>query len=504
MHDVFGLTKFRANQETIIEKILQGQDVFVVMPTGGGKSICFQIPALIFDGITIVISPLISLMNEQVDRLQLLNIKAVFLNRSLTTGQVKKAMNDIVYGRYKIVYVAPERLESKLFVEFIEKVKISLVVVDEAHCVLQWGFGFRPSYLKISKFFANLQRVRPVFAAFTATVKLKSVTEIVNLLNLKNPYILVTGFARNNLCFNVFRVEEHLKLKFLFKMFKLLLNESTIIYCQTRKIVEFLYYVLYKKGFRVEKYHAGLSREARRRSQEKFLHDEVNVLVATNAFGMGIDKKNVRNVIHYNMPKNLEDYYQEAGRAGRDGKISNCFMLYSNHDVKINKFLIDKMKYCEYLTQSQIQRLKQSYYNSLHDIVKYCESDDCYVKQIVNYFGEKFETENCYCCGNCRRKFVDVTDMAIKIFDCVKYFSWECTFDLVVKILKGRIFINKRMKNYINYKALKKSSTKQIRKCLEELKNKGYLYENSSKKLNLTKKSINLLKHRNYKIYYKL
>lgn len=463
----FGLTSFRPGQLQIIEQILQGHDVFVVMPTGAGKSICFQLPAMLFSGITLVVSPLVALMNDQVDRLRKLKINAVFLNRSLTSGRLKKIMADVEKGflKVKLIYITPERLESEKFFQFASKIKISCVVVDEAHCVLQWGFGFRPSYLKIARFFEKL-KVRPVFAAFTATACKEATAEIIQLLKLQRPFVFCGGFNRANLFFDVVCVEEDsLKIKLLLKIFKNLKNESSIIYCQTRKNVELVHLVLQSKGFKAVKYHAGMSHELRRRNQVKFLVDEANVLVATNSFGMGIDKSNIRNVVHFNMPKSLEDYYQEAGRAGRDGRFARCVMMFSQKDVEVNKFLIEKSNCGNSL------KLKEQHFKKLDQIIKYCKSGCCYRLQILAYFGESVPRKNCFNCGNCLRNFVNLGEVAILILECVFYAGCGLKKEEILKILKGSWFLKKGLKTNATFGKLRGMYLlkNKVEVCVEQL-----------------------------------
>ncbi len=503
LNEVFNYKNFRPDQEKIVNTILQGRDVFAVMPTGAGKSICFQLPALLFEGITIVLSPLISLMKDQVDSLHKLKIKATFLNQSLTTGKIKKTMNDTIKGRYKIIYIAPERLNSKGFFEFIRKIKISLVVVDEAHCVLQWGMGFRPSYLQIAQFFKNLN-YRPTFAVFTATANSDSIVKITQLLKLKNPFVSISGFERKNLFFEVFKVNENYKINMLFKIFKIIKNESTIIYCQTQQIVECLFLIFLKKGFKATKYHAGLSHELRKRNQDKFLNGKVSVLIATNAFGMGIDKKDVRNVVHFNMPKSLEDYYQETGRAGRDGKFAKCFMIFSESDVEVNKFFIDNNKK-ENLTQEQFDWFRRKNYEKLENIVKYCRSDFCYRNQILSYFGEKLKnSEVCYFCGNCERNFFDCSFIAREIFRSLAEINKLVNTKIIIKILKGKWFLNKIYKNNKTFGKLKKVSIPTLKVCINQLIFKKYLTKVDGCFLKLTEKAVRFINVNNKtKIYLK-
>ena len=332
----FGYDTFRSGQEELIDRILAGQDVLGIMPTGAGKSICYQVPALLMPGITIVISPLISLMKDQVRALNEAGIHAAYINSSLTESQIEKAMYLATQGRYKIIYVAPERLLSGLFMEFLNHVSISMVTVDEAHCISQWGQDFRPSYLNIVHMIAGM-KIRPVVSAFTATATEEVKNDIQCVLGLQNPRVLVTGFDRENLYFEVRQGRQ--KDSELVRYVKEHKKESGIIYCATRKNVEEVHKLLVQEGIEATRYHAGLSGNERKQNQDQFIFDEKPVMVATNAFGMGIDKSNVRYVIHYNMPQSMENYYQEAGRAGRDGERSECILLYAPQDVRINQFL---------------------------------------------------------------------------------------------------------------------------------------------------------------------
>lgn len=340
----FGYDSFRKGQEDIIHSILSGRDVMAVMPTGAGKSICYQVPALLLPGITLVISPLISLMQDQVKSLNEAGIHAAFINSSLTETQISKALSLALKGTYKIVYVAPERLESSKFTEFALNGEISMVTIDEAHCISQWGQDFRPSYLKIVDFIERLPK-RPIVSAFTATATKEVKTDITCILKLVNPKVVVTGFDRENLYYRVEQLSARQKDAFVEDYVRNHLDESGIIYCSTRKNVDALYENLLKQGVPVTCYHAGMNNETRKRNQNDFIYDRAPVMLATNAFGMGIDKSNVRYVIHYNMPQSMENYYQEAGRAGRDGENAQCILLFSPQDVMINKFLLDKKEF---------------------------------------------------------------------------------------------------------------------------------------------------------------
>ena len=340
----FGYDEFRQGQEQLIEAVLNGQDVLGIMPTGAGKSLCFQIPALMMDGITLVISPLISLMKDQVGTLNQAGIHAAFLNSSLTQGQYHTALKYAMQGRYKIIYVAPERLETEGFINFAlnSGVKISMLAVDEAHCVSQWGQDFRPSYLKILEFLKKLP-YRPVLTAYTATATAEVRDDIMDILNLRDPFVLTTGFDRENLYYAVKRPRDKYRelLSYLKEKEEKMPGSSGIIYCLSRKNVEEVCYQLREDGFSVTRYHAGLSDEERKENQEDFIYDRKQIMVATNAFGMGIDKPDVRFVVHYNMPKNMESYYQEAGRAGRDGEPAECILYYAPIDNRTNRFLIE-------------------------------------------------------------------------------------------------------------------------------------------------------------------
>lgn len=340
----FGYDTFREGQESIVESILKHQDVLAIMPTGAGKSICYQIPALMLPGITLVISPLISLMQDQVKALNEAGIHAAFINSSLTENQISKALYLAAGGRYKIIYVAPERLENYEFLEFARHVEISMITVDEAHCISQWGQDFRPSYLKIVEFVRNLPK-RPIVSAFTATATEEVKNDILCTLNLFDPAVVVTGFDRKNLYYSVENIRR--KDDFVMEYIEKHPTESGIIYCATRKNVDNLFEMLFKKGVPVTRYHAGLNNESRKQNQDDFIYDRTPVIVATNAFGMGIDKSNVRYVIHYNMPQSMENYYQEAGRAGRDGENSQCILLFSAQDVMINRMLLDNKDFSD-------------------------------------------------------------------------------------------------------------------------------------------------------------
>lgn len=396
----FGYDSFRNGQEPLIDAILSGRDVFGIMPTGAGKSICYQLPALMLSGITLVISPLISLMKDQVAALNQAGVYAAYLNSSLTQGQYFKALDFARGGKYKIIYVAPERLLTESFLDFAINADISFVSVDEVHCVSQWGQDFRPSYLKIVDFVQRLKK-RPVIGAFTATATAQVRNDVMDILRLKEPKIVTTGFDRKNLSFFVKHTKD--KKTELFKILREHYDESGIIYCITRKLVEEVYDALAERGIEAARYHAGMSDEERVRNQDAFTSDRARIMVATNAFGMGIDKPDVRFVIHYNMPKNMESYYQEAGRAGRDGEKSDCYLIYSPQDVHTNRYFIENNRENEELSASELEQVLEKDRERLKQMTFYCHTRYCYRKYMLNYFGEKAESF-CGSCGNCLKK----------------------------------------------------------------------------------------------------
>lgn len=414
----FGHREFREGQEEIIDQILLGRDVLGIMPTGAGKSVCYQVPALMMEGITLVISPLISLMQDQVISLRESGINAAYINSSLSTAEYFRTMERAAASEYKIIYVAPERLSADDFLRLSENVHISMVTVDEAHCVSQWGQDFRPSYLKISEFMEKLA-YRPVLSAFTATAT-KEVREDISLILRQNePYVITTGFDRKNLRFAVERPKK--KDDSLIKLLKAYNGRSGIVYCSTRKNVEEVCDFLVAKGYSATRYHAGLSDEERCMNQDDFIYDRKTVMVATNAFGMGIDKSNVSFVIHYNMPKNLESYYQEAGRAGRDGEPAECTLLYSGADVKLNQFLIEKGNDTnEDFTEEMKESVREKDRERLKLMTFYCTTNECLREYMLRYFGEK-TSSFCGNCSNCNSNFetVDVTTESQKIVSCV-------------------------------------------------------------------------------------
>ena len=422
----YGYDSFRPGQKEIIDAILDKKDVLGIMPTGGGKSICYQIPALLLEGVTIVVSPLISLMKDQVDTLKEYGIAAELINSTLSNYEFREIMDSAREGNYKLLYVAPERLETESFLSLLEEIPVSMVAVDEAHCVSQWGHDFRPSYRKIHSMIERLPR-RPIVTAFTATATPHVKEDIVKLLDLYQPFEYVSSFDRGNLYFEVRKPSN--KLQEIQTYLSEHKGESGIIYCATRKNVDEVCQRLNHLGVAATKYHAGLSDEERKQNQESFLFDEVPLIVATNAFGMGIDKPNVRFVLHYNMPKNMEGYYQEAGRAGRDGDLAECILLFSTQDIMTNRYLIEK--------GSESGRTIE--YDKLNKMVDYCNTGGCLRNYILQYFGEKGLDVPCHNCGSCNNDIeeTDITIEAQKILSCVKRMHEKFGASQVADVLKG-------------------------------------------------------------------
>ncbi|MDU5144031.1 MAG: DNA helicase RecQ [Paenibacillus dendritiformis] len=428
---VFGYDDFREGQKRIIEYILEGKNTVGIMPTGGGKSICYQIPALMLPGVTLVVSPLISLMKDQVDALHSLGVEAAFINSTQEMGEAGRIVRRAEEGRLKLLYVAPERLESEWFRERAKSLPIAFIAVDEAHCVSQWGHDFRPSYRAIAPFLKELEeagRPRPLMAAFTATATPEVTEDLIRLLELGEPERVVTGFKRDNLAFAVLRGEE--RRSFTLQYVRERTHQPGIIYASTRKEVEDLCEMLRKAGLAAGRYHAGMSDEERAHMQEAFLYDDLRVIVATNAFGMGIDKSNVRYVLHYNMPKHMEAYVQEAGRAGRDGEPSECVLLFHPQDILTQKFFIEQ-------SEAAPER-KMHEYKKLQAMIDYCYTTGCLQTYMLRYFGE-ISDETCGMCGNCKdeRESIDITTEAQKIFSCIFRMRERFGVSMVASVLKG-------------------------------------------------------------------
>ena len=473
----FGYDSFRPGQEEIVSALLAGRDALAIMPTGAGKSLCYQVPALLLPGLTLVISPLISLMQDQVKGLNAAGIHAAFINSSLTETQIARALDLAAEGSYKLVYVAPERLESPVFRSFAAGADISMVTVDEAHCISQWGQDFRPSYLKILDFIDSLPR-RPIVSAFTATATREVKDDIVCTLRLHDPKVLVTGFDRPNLYFQVERTRR--KDDFVIQYLRGHPGESGIIYCATRKNVDKLQELLTEYGFAATKYHAGLPAEARRKNQNDFIYDTAPVIVATNAFGMGIDKSNVRFVLHYNMPQSMENYYQEAGRAGRDGLPSQCVLLFSAQDVIINKFLLDKKDFAE-MDDEEADLLRQRDLQRLQTMERYCQTTECLRNYILAYFGEH-STAPCGNCGSCNNDFdeVDMTDAAKWMINCVAELRGRYGKAILFGTLQGANRARLRelgAERFKSYGRMKDIPRETLERLLAQLLEDGYLVQ---------------------------
>ena len=490
----FGYTQFRGAQEELIDAVLSGRDVLGVMPTGGGKSLCYQIPALLLPGITLVISPLISLMQDQVLALKSVGVPAAYLNSSLSLEQQSLVLRNLRQGRYKILYAAPERLLGEGFLAMAREVPISLVAVDEAHCISQWGQDFRPSYLKIPEFLQTLPQ-RPVVSAYTATATPTVRRDIQKCLNLRNPLVKVTGFDRPNLRFEVRTPDS--KRGTLLTLLALRKDKSGIVYCSTRKEVDSVCSFLLDKHFAAARYHAGLPDELRRKNQEDFLYDRKTVMVATNAFGMGIDKSNVSYVIHYNMPQSMESYYQEAGRAGRDGEPAECILLFGKRDIVTAKFLIEKSYEESELSEEDRALLKQQDMKRLWAMVDYCQTPGCLRQYILSYFGQ-YNTPKCGNCGNCappkKEKppalpetpgtlgTKDITKEAQMVLSCVRRIATalghNSTVTMTVLVLRGskdKRLLENKLDGLSTYGLMNAYSREELREIIAQLVEQGYL-----------------------------
>lgn len=476
LKEYFGHDFFREGQDRITDSLLGGRDVLGIMPTGAGKSICYQVPALMFDGITIVVSPLISLMKDQVSTLVQSGVAAAYINSSLTHAQYLKVLQNTENGKYKIIYVAPERLCAPAFLRICRNLNISMVAVDEAHCVSQWGQDFRPSYLKIPDFIDALNS-RPVVGAFTATATGAVRDDIKTLLRLVSPRVVTTGFDRPNLFFSVMQPKN--KSIELMKLIKERKNESGIVYCSTRKAVEEVCELLQKNGFAATRYHARLDENERRRNQDDFVYDRATIMVATNAFGMGIDKSNVSFVIHYNMPKNMESYYQEAGRAGRDGRNADCILLYSAKDVRTNQFLINNSEPNPDLTEDEQEEVRRRDRERLKQMTFYCTTHKCLRKFILEYFGDK-GPERCEKCSNClsNHENTDITIDAQKIMSCVARTGQRYGKKVICDVLRGsknERLISAGLSRQSTYGIMADCPEKRLRDIIDHLCENGYM-----------------------------
>ena len=476
LQEYFGYHAFREGQQPAVEALLAGRDVLAVMPTGAGKSLCFQLPALLRQGVALVVSPLISLMKDQVSSLVGAGIPAAYLNSSLSEGQYRKALQLAGQGRYKIIYVAPERLMTPRFLAFAQAAEISLLAVDEAHCVSQWGQDFRPSYLEIPRFLQALP-TRPVVGAFTATATRRVGEDILHLLALKEPLRVSTGFDRENLYFAVQAPVD--KRRALLQLVREHAGESGIVYCATRKLVEEICAFLGREGVAATRYHAGLAPQERQQNQEDFLYDRRPIMVATNAFGMGIDKSNVRYVLHYNMPKDLESYYQEAGRAGRDGAPADCVLLYSGQDVVLGQMLLSAARENDALDEELRRQVQQKDAERLRQMTFYCHTQDCLRRYILRYFGEQ-GPENCGNCYNClhQAQLVDITDDARILLEAVDQLGERYGAALTLAVLRGaksERVLRLGLHRLSCYGRLSARTERELRERLHLLLEQGYL-----------------------------
>ncbi|MBQ0001678.1 MAG: DNA helicase RecQ [Clostridiales bacterium] len=472
----YGYDSFRPGQEELVDALLAGRDALGIMPTGAGKSICYQIPAVLLPGTTLVISPLISLMKDQVASLNQMGIPAAFLNSSLTSGQYGETVAEMKRGAYKILYVAPERLLTEGFLKAVAEISVNFISIDEAHCISQWGQDFRPGYLHILDFIRRLP-VRPVIGAFTATATREVREDILALLDMKDPMQMTTGFDRPNLKFTVYN--DGNKWRTTEAILKEHEGECGMIYCLTRKTVEEVCMELIRAGYSATRYHAGLSDEERRKNQEDFLYDRARIMVATNAFGMGIDKSNVRYVIHYNMPKNIESYYQEAGRAGRDGLPAECILLYSGQDVVTNQFFIDQMQTPDGMDEEAGAAIREREQERLKKMTAYCLTNQCLREFILGYFGE-YGDGYCGNCSNCLTHFdlVDVTETVRNILGFIRACPWRYGMSTITDGLRGKM--NARMgkrglQENPYFGSCQEIPVYQLRQILNHLVLEGYL-----------------------------
>ena len=501
LYRYFGYTAFRSGQEELIDAQLSGRDVFGIMPTGGGKSLCYQIPALMLEGITLVVSPLISLMKDQVTALKNMGVSAAYVNRSLSAEQIRLVLRKIQQKKYKIIYIAPERLLTESFLAAISNLKIAMVAVDEAHCISQWGQDFRPSYLRIADFL-KLLKVRPVVSAFTATATQEVRDDVERILGLQNPLRIITGYDRPNLRFAV--VQPKSKPLALLDFIEARPGKCGIVYCSTRKEVEKVCQMLQNKGISATRYHAGLSEEERHTNQDDFVYDRCKVMVATNAFGMGIDKSNVGYVIHYNMPQCIESYYQEAGRAGRDWENADCILLYSPSDIRTAKFLIQHPTENEELSEEERSNLIKRELIRLDAMVGYCNTSHCLRGYILEYFGQEYP-QLCGNCSNCESTAEqrDITEYAKMILSCIyrihEQLGYSLGITLVVRVLHGsreKRIKELRLDRLSTYGLMNHVPRAEIREMISALENQGYIMTHPDRgDLNLTDKAREVLFH---------
>lgn len=480
LKSVFGYSSFRTGQEEIIDALARGRDAFGIMPTGAGKSVCYQIPALLSDSISLVISPLVSLMKDQVMSLVEAGVKAAYINTSLTPAQIRVVLRRAAQGEYKIIYVAPERLKSPSFLAFARNASVGMVTVDEAHCVSKWGQDFRPGYLEIRAFIEQLPR-RPAVGAFTATATQLVRDDIIQLLGLENPCTVVTGFDRKNLFFEVRHPSD--KMAETLQIVRDYSDKSGIVYCATRKNVNDVCDALRSRGIQAARYHAGLDAEERQENQDAFINDQKTVMVATNAFGMGIDKSNVSYVVHYNMPGDIESYYQEAGRAGRDGEPARCILLYGAQDVRTQEFFIEHMSDNASADADALHELQKTARDRLKAMVFYCLTTDCLRGYILKYFGED-APHRCESCGNCLRvlELADITIDAQKILSCVKRGGERWGVKMISDCLRGSASEKIRrsgLDQISTYGIMKGVSEQRLRDIIRHLVFHRYLHSGS-------------------------
>lgn len=484
----FGFDNFKKGQANIIEKVLAGRDTLGIMPTGGGKSLCYQIPALILPGLTVIISPLISLMKDQVDSLHQSGISATFLNSTITKDEYNDRLNKIKNGTIKLVYVAPERLESGSFLNLLAEVKVSLVAIDEAHCISQWGHDFRPSYLLIKRLINSFTE-KPVVLALTATATPQVINDIHQLLKIEQDNTVITGFARENLHFHVVKGQD--RDSYIIQHLEKNKRQSGIIYVATRKECERIYNLLKKRNFQAAMYHAGMSEVDREKHQEQFIYDKVQVIVATSAFGMGIDKSNVRYVIHYNIPRNVESYYQEAGRAGRDGEVSDCILLFAPQDIQIQTYLIEQSNLADDRKSNEYKKLRQ--------MVNYVHTETCLQQYILQYFADD-SGEACRFCGNCTdtRAQIDVTIEAQMVFSCIRRMGERFGKTMVMKVLTGsrdNKIVNSPLSKLSTYGLMKDKTQREVVEFIDFLTSSRYLQQTSGQYplLRLTDRAVAVL-----------